>query len=67
MSEDPGPTGSRGALDDELTTLRERMIALGAERFLELGPGNVLTGLIRRIDRNLQVNTLGTVEQIEGF
>ena len=29
MSEDPGPTGSRGALDDELTTLRERMIALG--------------------------------------
>ena len=45
----------------------ERMVALGAERFLELGPGNVLTGLIRRIDRNLQVNTLGTVEQIEVF
>ena len=45
----------------------ERMIAWGVGRFLELGPGNVLTGLIRRIDRNMEVGTIGTIEQIKGF
>jgi [acyl-carrier-protein] S-malonyltransferase len=45
----------------------ERMITWGVGRFLELGPGNVLTGLIRRIDRNIEAGTIGTIEQIKGF
>ncbi|MEA2062784.1 MAG: ACP S-malonyltransferase [Gemmatimonadota bacterium] len=44
----------------------ERMAALGVQRYLELGPGNVLTGLMRRIDRNLEASAVGTLEQIEG-
>jgi [acyl-carrier-protein] S-malonyltransferase len=32
-----------------------RMIADGAETFLELGPGSVLAGLIRKIDRTVRV------------
>jgi len=45
----------------------ERMADWGAARFFELGPGSVLTGLVRRIDRNLETKTFGTAEQIEGF
>lgn len=32
----------------------QRMVALGAERFCEVGPGKVLTGLLRRIDRGVK-------------
>ena len=35
----------------------QKMIAMGVRRFVEIGPGNVLTGLIKRIDsigRSLQ-------------
>ncbi len=31
------------------------MIADGADRFIEFGPGNTLQGLIRRIDRSVTV------------
>ncbi|WP_296164433.1 ACP S-malonyltransferase [uncultured Porphyromonas sp.] len=33
----------------------QRMIADGADRFIEFGPGNTLQGLIRRIDRSVTV------------
>lgn len=38
---------------------------LGARRFVEPGPGNVLTGLLRRIDRSLEGRAAGTAEQVE--
>ncbi len=38
---------------------------LGATRFLEIGPGNVLAGLARRIDRELVVSPVGKVVDVD--
>jgi [acyl-carrier-protein] S-malonyltransferase len=38
----------------------QTMVAMGATTFIELGPGNVLAGLIKRIDRS--VKTVGVSE-----
>jgi [acyl-carrier-protein] S-malonyltransferase len=38
----------------------ETMVALGAETFVELGPGTVLAGLVKRIDRSAR--TVGMAE-----
>ncbi len=35
------------------------MIQAGIHRFVELGPGSVLAGLIRRVDRNAEVKSAG--------
>ncbi len=40
---------------------------LGIESFVEVGPGNVLTGLLRRIDRTATGRALGTSEQLKGY
>lgn len=39
----------------------------GVNTFLELGPGSVLSGLLRRIDRDAKAVTLGTVAEVEAF
>lgn len=41
-----------------------QMIGEGVERFLEIGPGKVLSGLMRRIDSNVEV---GNVEDLSSF
>jgi len=41
--------------------------AAGVDDFLELGPGNVLTGLLRRIDRGAECKAIGTADQVEEF
>jgi [acyl-carrier-protein] S-malonyltransferase len=38
---------------------------LGVRHFVEPGPGHVLTGLLKRIDRSLEGRTAGTAEQVE--
>lgn len=38
--------------------------ALGAERFVELGPGKVLSGLVRRVRRDLAVAQVGTPDDL---
>ncbi len=43
----------------------ERMIADGANRFIEVGWGSVLTGLIRRINKGVEAKAVGTLEQLE--
>ena len=47
----------------------ERMIADGFDTFVEVGPGRVLVGLLKRIDRKLgrSAQTVGTVEEIRGL
>lgn len=42
-----------------------RMQELGPARWLELGPGRVLGGLMRRIDRSLSVQSLGDVASLD--
>jgi [acyl-carrier-protein] S-malonyltransferase len=39
----------------------------GVKTFLEIGPGKVLKGLLRRIDSNLVVHNIGTIEEIKNF
>lgn len=45
----------------------ERMIELGVKQFVEVGPGSVLSGLIRRIDRNAETISINSVETLEAF
>lgn len=42
----------------------QRLVAMGVDRAYEIGPGAVLKGLVRRIDRGLVVECVGTVEEI---
>ena len=42
----------------------ERMIADGCERVFEFGPGKVLTGLMRKIDRNVKAVNVSAVDRI---
>lgn len=39
----------------------------GATRFLEIGPGKVLTGLVRALDKQANCIPLGDVAQVEAF
>ncbi len=43
----------------------QEMAKNGVETFYEVGPGNVLTGLNRRIDRTLSTVTISSLEQIQ--
>lgn len=43
----------------------ERMVACGITDFLEVGPGKVLSGLIKRISRDARARSAGTQESLE--
>jgi len=43
----------------------ERLIDDGLEKFYEIGPGRVLTGLMRRINRKIKVVNVSTLQAIE--
>ena len=66
---------ARRLLVDQLTsTVRwthsvRTMMQMGAERFLEVGAGKVLTGMLKRIDKAAEGRgvALGTAEQVEEF
>jgi len=45
----------------------ERLVALGAELLVEVGPGSVLTGLARRIAPGLRAMTVDTAEQMRSL
>jgi [acyl-carrier-protein] S-malonyltransferase len=42
----------------------ERLIGEGIEKFYEIGPGRVLTGLMKRINRKIKVTNISTAEAI---
>ena len=43
------------------------MRAAGVERFIELGAGSVLAGLLKRIDRAATCQTLGTADEVRAY
>lgn len=45
----------------------EYMIANGVSRVIEIGPGRVLSGLMRRIDRAIETASIGNAEAINGL
>ena len=67
------PEAIRGLLVEQVTAMvrwRElvlRMKQEGTETLVELGAGKFLSGLIRRIDRDLQVANAGTPDEIEAL
>ena len=42
-----------------------RLASLGVDRFIEVGPGRVLTGLMRGIDRSLNVSNVEDLKSLE--
>jgi [acyl-carrier-protein] S-malonyltransferase len=45
----------------------EKMISMGVRRFVEVGPGKVLTGLIKRIDPSVELINVSDVASLEAF
>ncbi len=45
----------------------EKLLADGVENFYEIGPGRVLTGLMKRIDRKTKVTNISSAESLHGF
>ncbi|NOZ27829.1 MAG: ACP S-malonyltransferase [Chloroflexi bacterium] len=45
----------------------QNMIRQGIDTFIEVGPGNVLSGLIRRIDRNVRTLSINEPKDIEAL
>jgi [acyl-carrier-protein] S-malonyltransferase len=45
----------------------EYMIGQGVAAFIEIGPGKVLAGLIKRIDRGVKILNIGDAESVRNF
>jgi [acyl-carrier-protein] S-malonyltransferase len=67
------PDAIRALLVEQVTGMvrwREsvlKLAGLGVGSVLEIGVGKVLTGLVRRIDKNLEANCVASVEDIDAF
>ena len=42
-----------------------KMIKNGVNHFIEIGPGKVLSGLVKRIDKTVKINTINNVSDIQ--
>jgi [acyl-carrier-protein] S-malonyltransferase len=42
-----------------------KMIDNGVNHFIEIGPGKVLSGLVKRIDKSVKINTINSVSDIQ--
>jgi [acyl-carrier-protein] S-malonyltransferase len=43
------------------------MIKNGVTNFIEIGPGKVLSGLVKRIDKTINVNTINKLENLNNI
>ena len=68
-----GASTARQLLVEQLTSpvhwvaSMQTMLAAGIGEFIEVGPGNVLTGLLRRIERGASGRSLGTEKEISDY
>ena len=42
----------------------ELMIDKGTNNFIEIGPGKVLSGLIKRINKNIHINSINNLDDM---
>jgi [acyl-carrier-protein] S-malonyltransferase len=67
------PEDARRLLVEQLTSpvrwtaSMRTMLDGGVRRFIELGPGSVLAGLMKRIEREAEVMSLGTADQAAAY
>jgi [acyl-carrier-protein] S-malonyltransferase len=47
------------------TQAATELVRSGATTFVEVGPGNVLTGLVKRIDRSVKTMSVNTLDSLE--
>ncbi|HYH05805.1 MAG TPA: ACP S-malonyltransferase [Thermoanaerobaculia bacterium] len=45
----------------------QKMVSMGVKRIVEIGPGNVLTGLVKRIDPSVELVNVSDVPSLEAF
>jgi [acyl-carrier-protein] S-malonyltransferase len=45
----------------------QALIACGATHLIEVGPGDVLTGLIKRLDRSIDRDAINTVDALDAL
>jgi [acyl-carrier-protein] S-malonyltransferase len=43
------------------------MINSNVDKFIEIGPGKVLSGLVKRIDRNIKLVQINDVEDLKNL
>ena len=43
------------------------MLEKGVRKFIEIGPGKVLSGLIKRIDRNVEIITINEIDDLKNL
>jgi [acyl-carrier-protein] S-malonyltransferase len=64
------PVEIRQTLQDQITsTVRwvdcmERLVALGCDLFVELGPGGILAGLLKRAQKDVEVTSIGDAASV---
>jgi [acyl-carrier-protein] S-malonyltransferase len=67
------PEEARRLLGEQLTSpvrwtaSMRTMVDSGVRRFMELGPGTVLAGLMKRIEREAEVVSVGTADEASAF
>ena len=44
-----------------------KMINLNINNFIEIGPGKVLSGLVKRIDRNVNINQVNNLQDLKKY
>jgi [acyl-carrier-protein] S-malonyltransferase len=40
------------------------MVSSGVSNFIEIGPGKALSGMVKRIDKNATVTSIGDIDSI---